>query len=674
MSGTSVSYEAGFLEEAASSGMSFLNAPANNLICMVKLFGSPSTIAQATLSYIQIDPNAESPGKFKCEVRSVAGLLFNHLNFSNDTTEELLSDGTVHGLVKGNNDCFLSYSVKADKSFSTPPIEASSPDQILVLSPFALEPYVGDVKLSVQDDSSGSRLLSYSNSATSNGVVNFTEGYNYDLSTAFDISELPAFSFSPVSGGGLGRQPCEEDSEEIENNLISINGIRADEQGQFYITANPESCISIDSKEQDHSIKVDSHCPPCCRCADYAAVQEFIRSYVLVYARMAKQYFELEKEYNTVNTKFQQQLQCCPTFDQVTPRVRIWPQHNFKVQIQGMLQNNTQIPVCFCDMKMSIRVTLPSGTTISANELVTNLDGTQTSVLHQMVGGPNGTPLAIVPIKEASYVYFKNVNPGSEVVLDTVSDDGNNVGFMSVTISFSGSNTPPVGESGCDDNSSAVGPNCMDPCEGYNMLTGGFAIVDPLFRKIINLNPEYAEGVNVNAQIVITYNGTSNDQCAPCAWQPPSYDKTRFIRVRPNRVALNPCQSVKMKEIIVEPADPENPGSIPEYYAVFPENVRVRTGAGNFTVNVKAFIPENATYQTISTIVVYLTGESDRVLLPDPFANPDLIPPNASGIIMTAETDGANMYTLCAPNPNNPDETVEVNLAPSSVGYSIRLQ
>ena len=274
---------------------------------------------------------------------------------------------------------------------------------------------------------------------------------------------------------------------------------------------------------------------------------------------------------------------------------------------------------------------------------------------------PRNTPLAITPLAEGSYVYFKNVNPGNKVNITT--NEG--VGVIRTNVVVNGANGLPIPQP-CDETS--VESNCMEPCDGYFMITSALSIANPIFRKIVNLN---GIPVPVNVNVQFKYKGTDANPCGACLWRD-VYVRNRSVLMAPNKKSVNACAPVKLQNIAV--ITPEDPNLPIEYRATFPEPVTAIQPA-SVQVTVKAFSATTQEYQKVYSQAIPITQGSvvSSVLLPDP--NSISIPPsvdNPVGIIMTAFTDGTGLVTKCQPNPNSSD-TVDIGVAPGSVGYSVQI-
>jgi hypothetical protein len=658
-------YKAGFLEEAASAGLSFINPPPNNPIASIKLCGPDHLIKDAYISNISITKNLETPLKFKCDVFGYGNaVLFTHSDFENSCDENLVDPRVAHGIVFNSSECYLTYSVRLNEDYSTLPAVAEG-GSAFYLSPFALEPYVGDVKgfniLNSQQASGNLINIDVQPLDAGNGrLLTFTEGYNYDLEGSADF-EVPRFTFTSLAGAGIGRQPCLDEIPSNAEYVTSINGTTPNEIGAITLKANND-CLGIEAKKnsEEQGVLISAHCAPCCRCADYNNTAKFIRSYATIYAKMAKEYTRLVKLYNSINEQVLNQASCCDTHDKMNARFKIWPQQNFMVQVQALMENNYKKAVCVCNVKLL--VTLETESELQAIETVED-----TSITHRI---EPGTKLVITPMEEASYVYFKNVNPGNQV---QVKAEG--TGIMSVAVDLESGSLPiavPCNES----DSQSIPSNCLESCNGYLMLTAGFTITDPKFRRIMHVLQQNAEannqvfdGIELPLKIEFGYLGTPPaNPCGGCSDSrilPPGGIR-RLVKISPNRRSVNPCAPVRLQSIEGQPG---------EYYAKFPEGAAVRATANtSVTLTRSAYIPDIQEWQEISSVSIPVnTGIIAENKINIPASAFENIPSNAVGLAFTVSTTGENLVSDCYPDPNNPAVPQTVNIAPSSATYSIRL-
>lgn len=660
-------YKAGFLEEAAASGLSFINPPPNNPIAFIKLCGPSFLVEGAYIANISITNDLNASLKFKCDVFGKNNVrLFQHLDFETNANENMAGPRMVHGIVFNNDECYLSYSVRLNEQYTTLPIEANGA-LAFYLSPFAIDPYVGDVKtININTDSINVQPLNSGNSR----MLTFVEGYNYELQNSNEF-EVPRFELSLPAGGGLGRWPCPIDEEEQESAkyVASINGARPNEIGQIFLNCTND-CLAIEPiKGANKQLKISANCAPCCRCADYNKVGDYIRSYATIYAKMAKEYVRLANLYNSIREQFGGTADCCSTNNKMNARFKIWPQQNFMVQVQALMENNYKSAICLCESRLEVEVKT-GPTPLIATETI---NGVQ--IQHRIEAN---TPLILTPLPEASYVYFKNVNPGNQIEVNTSS-----TGKISVSANLQGG--LPIAGPCSDDNTESLPPNCMEPCDGYLMLTAGFTISDPKFRRIVHVLQQNAgnipfDGIQIPMVLKFSYNGTpEGNPCGNCTEfvTLPAINGQdgvrKLVRIGPNRKSVNPCAPVRLRNITVETDDQGT-----KYYANFPENTNVNVASGaTLLIKRNAYIEETQQWQTITPdieVQVPVNSETQKILLQSGSSNPlSGIPAGAVGVSFTVTTTGQNMTSKCFPDPSSPNNGEDINVAPSSVTYSVRL-
>jgi hypothetical protein len=657
-------YKAGFLEEAAASGLSFINAPPDNPIAFIKLCGPGHLVDGAYLANINISNDLAAPLKFKCDVLTKNNaMLFQHLDFENNCNENVVGSELVHGVVFNNNECYLSYSVRFNRQYSTLPIGADNAESFY-LSPFAVDPYVGDIK----DLNVDSTFIDVNSLNAGNGrLLTFQEGYNYELEPETNF-EVPGLVLSALAGGGLGRWPCsEEEDTQAADYVTNINGVSPNEMGQVFLKCTND-CLAIEpvkgATTNQRGLIVSANCAPCCRCGDYNKVGKFIRSYAAIYAKMAKEYLALVSTYNSVREQFGNTTVCCDTKDKMNARFKIWPQQNFMVQVQALMENNFKNAICLCESRLEV-------------EVVTDVEITQTETIgdqeieHTI---PANTRLIITPLPEASYLYFKNVNPGNQVTVDNAGP-----GKISVKADI-GEGLPIFGS--CDDSEGGEGlpANCMESCDGYLMLTAGFTITDPKFRRIVHLRQQADanfDGLEIPMVLKFGYIGSpSDDPCAGCTGNYVtlplgSNGVTRRVKIGPNRKSVNPCAPIRLRNITVD----EDTG---DYVANFPEDTNVNVTAGaTLTITRRAYIGDTQEWQDMPqlTVQVPVNSQTSKIVLKTSSDQNPLTgtPAGAIGVAFTVTTSGQNMTSKCYPDPSDPNAGEDINVAPSSVTYSVRL-
>jgi hypothetical protein len=179
------------------------------------------------------------------------------------------------------------------------------------------------------------------------------------------------------------------------------------------------------------------------------------------------------------------------------------------------------------------------------------------------------------------------------------------------------------------------------------MITAGLLIVDPVFRKIVNLG--YPDGVNVNAKLTFQYRGTAAgvDPCSNPAEDirsiGPPIDK--LLLVKPNKSSVNPCDSVKASSVSID-----GQGA---FILKFPQPVY---GTGNI----------NRTYQILtesSTGDVWTTAYADIVSIGStslPSAEFSLAPPaftfGLGAYQLIVKYSGTGLSTKCKAIDTQDDE------------------
>lgn len=654
---SSITYAAGFLEEAESNGMAFMNVTSSAApLVYAKLVGPVELIKNARISRLQITPGAPLTNRFKCELIADGGVLFTNSDFNPTNAAELTHDYKyVTGFIKNVAlDCFFTYVFREDLRMSTPPIEAGG--QEYWLGPAALEPIVGLTTLV------SNQLPLNVNLNNAKTTVELKAGTNYDISSTWPTNVPAVLNLGVVAGAGTGLQPCigVPTTDEF---LTNINGLTPDSKGAVNLAPENAGCLSLDADLRNNQIKLDSHCAPCCRCTDYEGTQRFVKAYGIIYARLAKEFNRIAKIYNSVATQFENELACCATHDRVNPRFRTWPQQNFKLQIQALAENNKKVNVCLCST--SLRVSVFNAEAMTATETITSLDGSTTAVQHTLAAN---TPLMIAVLKEGAYVYFKGVNPGAQVI-STLGETG----YLTVTADVAALPIPPACSS-----SAALPANCMEPCTGYIMLTAGLVIVDPTFRKIVNLNNTTYP---ITTGLHFSYEGTEN--CEPCSSNVIA-DTTRTIYIAPNKKSVNPCAPVKAQSITKTPA--ANPDDPDVYRITFPEFVYIGQTGAQLELNLKVF--DAAAEQYVSCGIVNLglqpntSGTEFVIQIPSLAGGSGFaIPPSVTdpvGFVYTASYPLSNglgqrgLYSRCLPNPDS-FEYVNVPVSPFSVGLGVEL-
>jgi len=687
-SNSNFKYRAGFLEEAAASSISFINPPATNQISFIKLSGPAELIENAYVKNIKINMPSTGSRKFECEVFSGDSELLFAPNDFGSASENFLAPNTVHGLVfSAENECYLSYAIRVNDPFTLsqdiPNYQYDSGDSdSYYLSPFALEPNTGDVFFNVDIDQAEPVALV---PASSNSIIAFQEGYNYELETSTS-DEVPTFNLSAVAGGGIGREPCDSPANSPNDGLLrSINGQTPNDMGGIAITSASAECVTVDSATKDNELAINSHCAPCCRCSDYTKTGKYIRSYATIYAELAKQYKALVEKYNNINQQFNNQASCCETFNIVNSRFKLWPQQNFMLQVQALMENNTKYPLCMCGVKLSVEAQVISDDgydDLSEVEDILDSEGQVINTIrHSLL---KNSYLTVTPLKEASYLYFKTVNPGSQA-LDVSMDDSEEAGSdkkrMVVQVNLQNGETPPIATP-CDNPAAALPSNCMESCDGYLMLTAGMTISDPVFRRIVHLRKKRLgsgfDGVDVKVNIFFSYEGpnaeSAEGNCRECVsgnWiMIPPQGVSRTVRMSANRKSVDPCAPVRIKSLERDP-DTNN------LVLAFTGTTSIQTGTAP-TIQIIRRGFDGTDWVDLGSITRTITADDavDGQIASISVNTDDFSGDVGSQYIAlsyTATATGAGLVSKCYPNPNDPNYSVDVNVAPGTASYSRRL-
>jgi len=510
------SYGAPFLDEALAGGMPFLPTGIDPpKVASIKISGAFQS-CNVVLRGITVRPTQTQLAQFDCTIECGGEIVAAPADFvvydgsQFDTTyilEEIIV-GYVHGtMAVPAMDVYLTYVMLNGQTYN------SDPSVTFQLAPCCLELEAGYV----------APVIDINPTVPMYGALTLKSGYNYVL-TPSSTSLQPALTFSVETGAGLGLVPCNGSGAGEPSVLRTLSGVPGDERGNILLQPPSGDCIAVDSDPGINSIALDAHCAPCCRCSDYSDVSEYARGFALDYHSSAVKYNTVAKSYNSVAQRFAARQACCQNMDKLNPRFRFWPQQNFKLQIQAMVENNTDTPIRIDNLSLEAR--FRTATAISATETV---DGE--SLTYSMTGGQ---PLAVLPMPDASYLYFKNLNPSSKGIEFSSSQQG----LLTTLADF----TNQGDLAGC----SATGesPNHMAPCSGYSMITAGAMIVDPIFRKIVNLKEE---DVELSVDLTLKYLGTEPGQCpntSPVADRTITVE-TRSVKLGPNRQSVNPCPPLK---------------------------------------------------------------------------------------------------------------------------------
>ena len=585
-------YKSGFLEECDANGLPFISNKPPESPAIVTLTGAvPSQIYLTDITISNVFP------RFTCSAfDAITGqLLITNTEFvgtpdNNPPFEDYFGEYTHGFLALPKKDIYLTYVVSNEINGSGVPALPENTQSLL--SPLCIDPEVGYVALSNEE------------TAIAGSPISFISGYNYSLGSS-EYNDTNSINFNVSPGAGAGKEPCDS-VVEFDDVVRSLNRQSPDEKGDIKIQTLSSDCITVDSyyENQVGVVSLNSHCAPCCRCQDYKNTSDYIKGAAVIYSNSVKDLNNLIAKYNTLADRFADSVASCPTADKINPRFRLWPQQNFKLQIQAMAENNTKTNVRIKKLFLTVAATTLDA--ITAYDL-------ESATTYSMAAG---SPIAAAAISDASYLYFKNLNPTPKGLLSTIE----NTGVVKFEANLE-SNSLPTGPG-------LPQPNDVEPCTGYSMITAGLLIVDPVFRKIVNLG--YPLGVNVNAKLTFQYMGTEAGQ-DPCAnpaeaIRPIGNPIDKLLLVKPNKSSVNPCDSVKASSVSINGQG--------EFILKFPEPVY---GTGSI----------NRTYQILtesSTGDVWTTAYTDTLTIGSdslPNAEFSLAPPAP-----TSYTFGLGAYQL----------------------------
>jgi len=597
-----------YLDEAKESNPVFLpysGISAYPPLISAKLVGPMQKIKDAFLHTVRMQSNTP---RFVCDIASPEGSIIDRSAFA--YAQESVLGGYVHGYVYVGGGVSFSYVLPLNAEL----FSSNLPAQYR-LTPLSLEAEQGSL------DVLASQFLDPGLSSD----IDMLEGYNYAFTTNTSDSEL---EFSVFAGDGAGLEPCPGDASP-ESAIRFINRQQPDERGNFLITPQPSDCITVDSKNS--TVKVNSHCAPCCRCKDYGDTSDYIKGFAATYSKLVQTYNDLVSRYNSINEAFKQRIDatCCPTSDILNSRYRVWPQANFKVQIQALAENNSSNYIRMKDMTLDVKLSLAQ--TESVVDPVTNI----TYAMSQ------GDPIAIVPIRDASYLYFKNINPG-RYVQNSVPQEG----VLSSTVNFETLPLPIV----CSDGDS---PTDIPPCTGYAMITAAMVMVDPTFRRIVNLR---GQEITVNAELALSYNGTlpNGSPCGSIDNRPVS-TVVRPIKIGPNKSSVNPCPSAAPTGLTFNAQ-----GNL---VLKLSEAVQVLPGAF-VTRSIRVLDPETGNYSDGGSIDIPITSGGADI-------NLGAVNTTQSSYVVTVSfADLAGLlYTQCSA-PDTPDNVVNIPVSPFSISVA----
>ena len=512
--------------------------------------------------------------------------------------DEKLVDGYVHGTIADNSKgVYFTYVMPWGSTFESP-----STDSTYLLAPVCIEAERGWVDLSVEQE------------PLPINPVHLVPGFNYEM--AYSVQNPVSTSFSVIPGAGDGLQPCQSDTT-AEAVIRRINGKEANSRGDFAISVPPAECLTVDSRYVDGlgTVRLESHCAPCCRCKDYSDTSAYIKSVAVEYNNAVRKLDELIATYNSVARAFAVRSSCCSAFGSFTPRFRMWPQQNFKLQIQAMAENNTSGRIRMNSMKLVTRIT-------AKNAMSAVDENGQTYSISA------GQSLAVIPIADASYLYFKNLNPTSRNIDFRIASQG----VIETSVDMVSLPLPSCSAAGDH-------PNDIEPCTGYAMITAGLVVVDPVFRKIVNIN---AADAQLDVQMDLTYVGSpaGGDPCSTPAEHPIATSIVRPVKMSPNKKSVNPCPAAKASYLSVGPGL--------DMTLKFSDSV---FGSGDVSVAFKVLVDGVWVDDSSTSVPFSASGQSEVSL--------GVVPNIPSGVVQATATyssEGGSLVTKCKAVDASDDE------------------
>lgn len=172
--------------------------------------------------------------------------------------------------------------------------------------------------------------------------INFVEGTNVQLeerSFTDGVRNVTEITISAIAGAGTGKeesickQRCDknEDSEDVEEDagpVYTINGIKPDSNGNFYIQT--DGCHTV--RGTNH-VSLGNDCSPCCECEDMSEFARLLNDIEDLYYKLGGKSDALVENYTKEVKKLEEKLEeqlstddtpmCLATFD-VSFQNRIW--------------------------------------------------------------------------------------------------------------------------------------------------------------------------------------------------------------------------------------------------------------------------------------------------------------------------------------------------------------
>ena len=212
------------------------------------------------------------------------------------------------------------------------------------------------------------KSLSVLNSTIRRSKVIFNAGYNIDLLTA-DQAVVGLRNQTQITVDVTDSAEYSDCTDETLTAIYSINGIRANKFGQFFITgdkcifarvptiANGEDAVSRLKINDVSPIVIDSDCPACCDCEDYINLAFYMNRVRDQYLRVGKRSHQVKLLHENNIDRWLEQRTC-----RINNPLRLSLSPLSCPYMEVILQFCNQCPACVEDVVLSVTLSsLPGG-------------------------------------------------------------------------------------------------------------------------------------------------------------------------------------------------------------------------------------------------------------------------------------------------------------------------
>lgn len=481
-----------FLADSLASQAVFTDGDSKLPLAALRL---STTINASVFTLEQISLDSDRTPKLQAKLYADGELLLDIADFS--TGSEIIIDDYIHGfVVKEDTNVFLTYVVPlSDFHVSYPGVKR--------LTSFCIELSGSEVEVTVNAE----------NLTQENGLeLQLQPGYNTKITPNNGIE------FSAVPGAGAGYEPnlCESDSAIY---ITKLNGVGPNSKGDLVL--NGDACIT--AVPTTDGAKIDAHCPPCCRCKDFKATHKFVKFIAAEYTKLAQSVCVTADLYTSTVERFTNEgCSCCAAFGAVISRFRAWPQQNFKMMAQALIQNNTKYDINLSSVAFEVKVTAKN------NVSVTDENG----AVYQIQAGQ---PLQVDVVPYSSHSYFRAKNP------TPITNEVTGLNSIKAVATVDGGVACATG---------SASNNTMSSCSGYMMINTGFTITDPVFRKVVSLA---SDPIDIHLDMAVTGPGTSN--CPDIANLDINGSNLQCVPIRSNKSLADQCAPATATTLEVDGSD-----------------------------------------------------------------------------------------------------------------------